>query len=162
MWPQLKCSKVLYSKHENVCRILGTSYNRTILGFHVALSLIPKLFCDIENCIENADFQKMMEDVYNASTDESDMTDSEGDEGEDLVLDRLAISKEQANKNYDLLGSPVTPDPSTLVLDELRIRHPAAFDKEVERLLASVVEEAGLPFPLTDFQVAHYPVDLFC
>ena len=96
MWPQLKCSKVLYSKHENVCRILGTSYNRTILGFHVALSLIPKLFCDIENCIENADFQKMMEDVYNASTDESDMTDSEGDEGEDLVLDRLAISKEQA------------------------------------------------------------------
>ena len=79
-----------------------------------------------------------------------------------LVRKITKNSKEQANKNYDLLGSPVTPDPSTLVLDELRIRHPAAFDKEVERLLASVVEEAGLPFPLTDFQVAHYPVDLLC
>ena len=68
MWPQLKYSKVLYSKHENVCRILGTSYNRTILGFHVALSLIPKLVCDIENRIENAVFQKMMEDVKSVDT----------------------------------------------------------------------------------------------
>ena len=52
MWPQLERSKVLYSKHENVCRILGTSYNRTILGFHVALSLIPKLFVTLKTALK--------------------------------------------------------------------------------------------------------------
>lgn len=58
------------------------------------------------------------------------------------------------NRCYDLLGTAVTPDPSTLVLAELRIKHPEAFSQESEMLLASVLSEVSLPFPsLSDFQV---------
>lgn len=53
-----------------------------------------------------------------------------------------------------MLGNPIDPDPSTLVLAELRIKHPEAFGRESEMLLSSVLSEVALPFPsLTDFQV---------
>ena len=54
-----------------------------------------------------------------------------------------------------MLGVPVDPDPSTLILEELRVRHPEAFKGDVELLLESVVA-ADLPFPLSDFQVVAF------
>ena len=51
-----------------------------------------------------------------------------------------------------MLGSPIDPDPSTLILEELHVRHPDAFKGDAKLLLDSVVA-AGLPFVLSDFQV---------
>ena len=57
-------------------------------------------------------------------------------------------------RNYNSLGKAVDPDPSTLVLADLRLRHPEAFSGDSEQLLESVLAEATLPFPsLSDFQV---------
>ena len=54
-----------------------------------------------------------------------------------------------------MLGTLNEPDPSTLVLAELRIKHPEAFSRESELLLTSVLSETRLPFPsLSDFQVS--------
>ena len=57
-------------------------------------------------------------------------------------------------RNYGSLGTPTDPDPSTLVLSELRMRHPEAFSRDSEKLLEEVLSEAILPFSsLSDFQV---------
>ena len=85
----------------------------------------------------------------------SETQDSESDDFEDVSDSGLNITKDGVERGLALLGVPVEPDPSTLLLSELRLKHPSAFSRESESLLSTVLEETSLPFPtLSDFQVA--------
>ena len=87
----------------------------------------------------------------------SEMQDSESDGFDDVSDSGLNVSKEEVQRNLALLGVPVEPDPSTLLLSELRLKHPRAFSPESESLLSTVLAETLLPFPaLSDFQVGSF------
>ena len=84
----------------------------------------------------------------------SDIGDSDSDGFEEISDSGLNIGKDEVERSYSLLGVPVQPDPSSLVLSELREKYPSAFSEESELLLQCVLRETALPFPeLSDFQV---------
>ena len=84
----------------------------------------------------------------------SEMQDSESDEHDDASDSGLNVTKDEVERSLSLLGVPVEPNASTLLLSELRLKHPSAFSPESESLLSAVLKETPLPFPaLSDFQV---------
>ena len=95
-----------------------------------------------------------MELELELSNDSSDSSDSESESPGEVSDTGLNVSSEEIERNLALLGSRVVPDPSTLKLSELRIKHPNAFSPDSEALLAKVLNETILPFAsLSDFQV---------
>ena len=92
-----------------------------------------------------------------SSSSEMQDSESDGDGIEDISDSGLNVSKEEVQRSLALLGVPVQPDPSTLLLSELRVKHPSAFSPESESLLSTVLAETLLPFPaLSDFQVGSF------
>ena len=82
---------------------------------------------------------------------EPDSSD-EDEELNDKDYLKLPITKEESEKNYELIGELVNMDPSTIKLDELQKKHPTAFSCESETALMSVLNELKLPFQPSDFQ----------
>ena len=100
--------------------------------------------------------QYVVEDLD--ASDESEFCDSSDEECEDDTgnAESMALTKEDIEKNYNLLETSSKADPPVVLLSELRRRYPAAFTHQSEALLASVLEENPLGFQLTDFQVPYY------
>ena len=61
-------------------------------------------------------------------------------------------TKEEVDKNYEMIGQLVDRDTSTIKLEDLRTKYPQAFTSKSEAALFAVIKDINLPFQPSTFQ----------
>ena len=103
-------------------------------------------------CMNFIWYYRMESQVESGESDSEKSSESEEEtQEEDCALESY-ITKAAVEENYELMERVYTPDPSPLVLSDLRLAHPEAFSPASESALASALSDLSLPFPLSDFQ----------
>ena len=111
----------------------------------------------MSNHLEEPDIGNLDLIDTSGTEDEDSEADDVGDLEEivnkDEPLLQLAITKEQVEKNYNLMGQLSEPSPPLFSLEDLRSRYPQAFTPQSECALASVLAELKLDFRISPLQV---------
>ena len=76
-------------------------------------------------------------------------SDSETSDTEQEFDCGLSISKEEADRNYDIAGTLVDEPEDQISLQD----HPHLLNDDVHLLIQEVLEETKIPFKLADFQM---------